>query len=105
MYHPGMCWIPKHNKAYSDGGHWQEPQCMRATCVSYRSELYVEYATCGAVGGEPGCKTVQDLSLPYPSCCPAVSCPDLDPAALKGEEYGEFTNWIGDYYDQSTPIA
>lgn len=60
---------------------------------------------CGPVAAGPGCKPVQDLSLPYPSCCPIISCPNADPDALKGEEYDEFTNWISEYYDNPTPTA
>ncbi|KAK8741909.1 hypothetical protein OTU49_002008 [Cherax quadricarinatus] len=103
--YPGMCWIAKQNKSFPDGGQWQEPNCMRATCLSYKSSLYVEYATCGLMGVEPGCETVQDLTLDYPSCCPTLSCPNLDNEALKGDEYEEFTNWIGEYYDQPLPVA
>nr|XP_027223835.1 uncharacterized protein LOC113816013 [Penaeus vannamei]AEB54794.1 single VWC domain protein 4 [Penaeus vannamei]WKV34895.1 Vago transcript isoform 4 [Penaeus monodon] len=103
--HPGKCWLPKQSRSYADGAQWQEPNCMRATCLSYKSQLYVEYATCGPVAAGPGCKPVQDLSLPYPSCCPIISCPNADPDALKGEEYDEFTNWISEYYDNPTPTA
>lgn len=103
--YPDMCWIPKENRPFPDGGQWLEPNCLRATCISYKSNLYVEYASCGIVVGGPGCETVQDLSLPYPSCCPTLSCPNTDPAALKGEEYEEFNNWIGEYYDEPEPTA
>ncbi|KAL0829363.1 hypothetical protein ABMA28_004141 [Loxostege sticticalis] len=45
--------------------------CYRIECDSQM--MY--YASCGLVGAGPGCHvTEEDLTKPYPDCCPGVKC-------------------------------
>ncbi|KAF5305241.1 hypothetical protein FQR65_LT07780 [Abscondita terminalis] len=47
-------------------------QCVRAICGSGM----ISYAGCGTIAGPPGCKEgPEDLSKPYPACCPDIVCP------------------------------
>nr|XP_045618779.1 uncharacterized protein LOC123770711 [Procambarus clarkii] len=90
--YPNMCWVAKANKAYPPGTQWQEPHCTRAACTKNRSRLTIEYATCGVMGDAPlGCRKVQNLSLPYPHCCPDLSC---DKTEATKEENNESANSI-----------
>ncbi|XP_028131240.1 uncharacterized protein LOC114326953 [Diabrotica virgifera virgifera] len=53
----------------------QEGHCVQLTCSS--GTRYIHEAGCGSVGAEPPCVvTSEDLSKPYPDCCPGISCPD-----------------------------
>ncbi|KAK4875304.1 hypothetical protein RN001_011726 [Aquatica leii] len=48
-------------------------ECIRASC----SPGQIDYAGCGSVGVPKGCFLgVEDLSKPYPDCCPGIACPD-----------------------------
>ncbi|XP_074032378.1 complement inhibitor CirpT3-like [Leptinotarsa decemlineata] len=49
-----------------------EGQCATATCGSDRN-VYLK--GCGATSKEAPCKIVEDLSKPYPDCCPKLQCP------------------------------
>ncbi|KAF5305240.1 hypothetical protein FQR65_LT07779 [Abscondita terminalis] len=49
-----------------------EGRCVRATCGSGQ----ISYAGCGVISGPEGCKEgPEDLSKPYPDCCPKIICP------------------------------
>ncbi|XP_045760420.1 venom toxin OcyC11 isoform X2 [Maniola jurtina] len=45
------------------------------SCMEYRcGKTRVRLVTCGTVVVTPPCYTVQDLSKPYPECCPQMRC-------------------------------
>jgi len=82
--YPGKCYVKHTGIAHALGATWQVPEmlCAEATCYRSGSEnkFLVAYQTCGLVSADPGCDIVEDLSLPYPSCCPTIRCdtPALD---------------------------
>jgi len=52
--------------------------CKKLTCYRQDGSLFLESATCGAVGAEPPCAV--EAGKPwwrhdYPDCCPRVACP------------------------------
>ena len=32
------------------------------------------FLRCGLVGAGPDCELIEDLTLPYPACCPTIRC-------------------------------
>ena len=32
------------------------------------------FLRCGLVGSGPNCELIEDLTLPYPACCPTIRC-------------------------------
>ncbi|KAK4875305.1 hypothetical protein RN001_011727 [Aquatica leii] len=48
-------------------------ECVRASC----SPGVISYAGCGVIGLREGCVLgPEDLSKPYPDCCPGEVCPN-----------------------------
>ena len=37
-------------------------------------KLSSQFNRCGLISVDPGCELLQDLALPYPSCCPRMRC-------------------------------
>ncbi|KAK7065554.1 hypothetical protein SK128_000078 [Halocaridina rubra] len=71
---PLDCWSQSQQKNFPEGASWAEPNCLQVTCTGYQNQLYLLYTSCSRIGVPPGCKTIQDMTLPYPACCPRPSC-------------------------------
>ncbi|KAL0268662.1 UNVERIFIED_CONTAM: hypothetical protein PYX00_010508 [Menopon gallinae] len=87
LYFAAQKEIPGHEgQCYDEDGTFYEPGqemksepgvCSRVICLGSREggEIVNERATCGSSHIYPACKVTQDLSKPYPDCCPRViSC-------------------------------
>uniref|UniRef100_A0A2H1WRV5 SFRICE_027488 n=1 Tax=Spodoptera frugiperda TaxID=7108 RepID=A0A2H1WRV5_SPOFR len=67
------CYIKELNDYIPFGHNVTIGNCMQVTC----EETLMEFATCG-VFVRPNCVEVQDLSKPYPECCPTEKCEGVD---------------------------
>jgi len=76
--HPGKCYLRESGVAHELGSRWQVPEwgCAQATCYRSGSDklFLIAYQTCGSIMADPDCELVEDLTLPYPSCCPSIYC-------------------------------
>jgi hypothetical protein len=76
--YPEKCYLESSKTSHALGSTWQVPEmvCAEATC--YRSgspnKFLIAYQTCGLVGAGPDCELIEDLTLPYPACCPTIRC-------------------------------
>ncbi|XP_072376015.1 uncharacterized protein [Diabrotica undecimpunctata] len=80
--HLGYCYTTLHDIGSMHYGEekQQKGQCVRLICSDDRR---IQQAGCGAALTEPPCTILpQDLSKPYPKCCPRVTCPPQPVAFL-----------------------
>lgn len=49
-------------------------KCNKINWKYVSHNVYFDYR-CGQVAAEPPCYVSEDLSLPYPACCPKAFCP------------------------------
>jgi len=96
---PGQCWDEGTSKCIAVGDSYTpSTTCSRAYCTSYKTKLFIEYATCGKIALPPGCRIVVDNSLAYPACCHAAITCDTSFSLEEDPEYQEFTNWLEEEY-------
>ncbi|KAF2894383.1 hypothetical protein ILUMI_11796 [Ignelater luminosus] len=72
--HPGHCYSETKGVGAMELGEekTQEGACVRVSCGQGG---LIQYAGCGTVSGPEHCKvTDEDLSKPYPDCCPHIKC-------------------------------
>ncbi|KAJ8915838.1 hypothetical protein NQ315_004651 [Exocentrus adspersus] len=63
--YPGHCYTEKTGLMdYNEQKTIQD--CVEATC---NADGTIQFAGCGAIGNSCG-KTIEDLTKPYPDCCP-----------------------------------
>ena len=71
---PKPCFSKPLLTQFKHGEEWTETGCVRASC----SDGYIDRQNCPLSKPGLGCKLVQDLSAPYPSCCLSFDCPKPD---------------------------
>uniref|UniRef100_A0A336N1W6 CSON010341 protein n=1 Tax=Culicoides sonorensis TaxID=179676 RepID=A0A336N1W6_CULSO len=72
--YPNHCYYADENKYYevSEEPHQVEGSCITLNC---HKDFSMTLATCIKAGGGDGCTEVpEDLTKPYPDCCPAFKC-------------------------------
>jgi len=90
--HPGKCLDDRTGAAYSVSEVWEmRDTCGQHTCVKRGDTLYINYETCGSVQADPPCYTVQDMSLPYPACCPRIICNKPIANEINIDEYSDYS--------------
>jgi len=76
--HLGKCYVKETKVAHELGSTWQVPEmiCAQASCYrsGYETKFLIAYQTCGLVSVDPGCELIEDLTVPYPACCPQIRC-------------------------------
>ncbi|KAJ9594169.1 hypothetical protein L9F63_014425, partial [Diploptera punctata] len=76
--HPGKCYDPSTQRAYTVGESWSvDGHCLQNHCsdVPYNKLLSIHISGCGLVVAPPFCRTTpEDITKPYPDCCPHIVC-------------------------------
>ncbi|XP_045590984.1 uncharacterized protein [Procambarus clarkii] len=50
-------------------------RCEVGKCISSGGKTYVQFASCGVIGVQNGCRlSKEDLTKRYPACCPRQIC-------------------------------
>ncbi|KAF2894384.1 hypothetical protein ILUMI_11797 [Ignelater luminosus] len=72
--HPGYCYSEKEGVGAMERGEvkTQKGKCLEIECLEHG---YIQYSGCHPVAIPGRCKYIpEDLSKPYPDCCPDVKC-------------------------------
>lgn len=78
--HPRQCFDVPSKKYYAIGSQWQMTDtCGVVSCEQMgKDALYLSYSTCPSISVGAPCFLDEDVSAPYPGCCPRMKCPTFE---------------------------
>jgi len=101
--YPGHCIDDVTGHPYKVSVTWpMTDMCGQKSCEEHGDKLYITYTTCGLVQVSPECYIEEDLSRPYPDCCPQVVCPPLQSGP---GDYSEVSNELTVSLETALPRA